>query len=74
MTGHQLRILRALRRGPMYEGAIGMVLSMRAKDVRQRLRILQKQDYVQGYVLEDADAPTWELTESGKEIVEAMTP
>lgn len=74
MTGHELRILRALRRGPMYEGAFGLVLSMPAKDVRRRLRGLRKQGYVASYIESISNAPTWELTEKGKEIVEAMTP
>lgn len=74
MTGHELRVLRALRSGPLYEGAFGLVLAMPAKDVRRLLRTLQKQGYVDGYIEPIADAPTWELTESGKEIVEAMTP
>ena len=74
MTGNELRVLRALRRGPLYEGAFGLVLAMPAKDVRRRLRLLQKHGYVTGYIESISNAPTWELTESGREIVEAMTP
>lgn len=74
MTGHELRILRALRNGRLYEGAFGLVLAMPAKDVRRRLRGLEKQGYVKARALRFSDAPTWELTESGREIVEAMTP
>jgi hypothetical protein len=74
MTGKQLRVLRALRRGPLYEGAFGLVLAMPAKDVRRQLRLLQKQGYVNGYFTSIAQAPSWELTDAGREIVEAMTP
>jgi len=73
MTGHELRVLRALRPGPLYEGSFGLVLAMPAPDVRRRLRSLKRQGYVDARV-QRASAPTWELTDAGREIVEAMTP
>lgn len=77
MTGHELRVLRALRQGPLYEGTFGLVLAMPAKDVRKRLRSLERQGYVAASIQNNARgpvAPTWRLTERGEEIVEAMTP
>jgi DNA-binding MarR family transcriptional regulator len=73
VTGKELRVLRALRRGPLYEGSFGLVLAMPLADVRKQLRALQRQGYVTAKSMR-VSAPTWELTESGREIVEAMTP
>lgn len=76
MTGHQLRLLRALRRGPLYEGAAALVIGKTPAHTRRLLRDLNRQGYVTGHLNLAAPtaAPTWELTDAGRETVEAMTP
>lgn len=72
MTGHELRVLRALQRGPLYEGAFALVCAVPAKKVRSSLRSLVRQGYVE--IAEEIGPQTYRITEKGEEMREAMTP
>lgn len=72
MTGHELRVLRALRDGPLYRPALELVLSITETQSRALTGSLLRQGYVE--IATDVGPATYRLTESGVEIVEAMTP
>ena len=68
MTGHELRLLRALRRGPIYAGALELMTGIPDRQARTCARRLK----ARGYVARDGE--TFRITEAGEEIVAAMTP
>ena len=74
MTGRELRILRALARGPLYEGALPIMLpgANNSAQIRAALRSLERQGYVER--APELGPLTWRITEAGLEIKEAMTP
>lgn len=72
VTGHELRILRVLARGPLYEGTFALVCAVPAKKVRSSLRSLTRQGFVE--IAEEIGPQTYRLTEAGEEIRAAMTP
>ena len=72
VTGSELRLLRHLKRGPLYIGAIELVLGVSPTRARVLVRSLNKRGYVEHDAL--AQVHTWKITREGEEIVEAMTP
>jgi hypothetical protein len=72
MTGKELRVLRALRRGPLYRPALELTLSLTEPESRRITGSLLKQGFVE--IAVDVGPATYQLTTAGEEIVEAMTP
>lgn len=72
MTGHELRVLRALRRGPLYRPALETILGLTETQSRKMTGSLMRQGFVE--IATDIGPATYRLTSAGEEIVEAMTP
>lgn len=72
MTGLELRTLRALRRGPLYAGALALIVGVTDARARRLLAGLRQRGYVRHRT--DIGVQTFEITEAGEEIVAAMTP
>jgi hypothetical protein len=74
MSGRELRVLRLLSRGPLYEGAFEIMLPDDSKKVRQAARSLVRQGYADACPMSEGAAPTYFLTAAGRSLAEAMTP
>lgn len=72
MTGQELRVLRTLRRGPLYRPTLELVLSLTEAQSRKTTGSLMRQGYIE--IATDIGPATYRLTNEGEEIVEAMTP
>lgn len=72
MTGHELRVLRALKRGPLYRPALEMILGLSETQSRKLTGSLMKQGLVE--LATDIGPATYRLTAAGEEMREAMTP